>query len=99
MDSANLLAAVVGNDILPDLYISRIPVNSAAQMDAVVDKVIAYEAAPRQDWQRSLMFVADNVPDSAGDFVQFSDNIIAEFIRPGFSAQKLYENDFGCLPG
>ncbi len=99
VDSANLLAAVVGNDILPDLHISRIPVNTAAQMDAVVDKVIAYEAAPRQDWQRSLMFVADNVPDSAGDFVQFSDEIITEFIRPGFAAQKLYENDYGCLPG
>ncbi len=99
VDSANLLAAVVGNDVLPDLHISRIPVNTVAELAAVVDKVIAYEAAPPQDWQRSLMFVADNIPDSAGDFVQFSNDIISEFIRPGFVAQKLYENDFGCFPG
>ncbi len=63
IDSANSLAAVVGDDILPDLFVSRIPVNTSAELDAVVDKIIAYEAAPRQDWQRNLVFIADNVPD------------------------------------
>lgn len=98
IDSANLLAAVVGDDILPDLLISRIPVNSAGELDAVVDKIISYEAAPRQDWQRNLLFIADNVPDPAGsgDFVQFSENIIADYPQPGFTPLRIYENDYGC---
>jgi hypothetical protein len=99
IDSANSLAAVVGEDILPDLFISRMPVNTAAQLDAVVDKIIAYEATPRQDWQRNLLFIADNVPDpaGAGDFVQFSENIIADYAQPGFTPLRIYENNFGCL--
>ena len=96
IDSANSLAAVVGDDILPDLFVSRIPVNTSAELDAVVDKIIAYEAAPRQDWGRNLVFIADNVPDSAGDFVQFSENIIADYAQPGFTPLRIYENDYGC---
>jgi len=98
IDSANSLAAVVGDDILPDLFVSRIPVNTSAELDAVVDKIIAYEAAPRQDWGRNLVFIADNVPDPAGsgDFVQFSENIIADYAEPGFTPLRIYENDYGC---
>jgi hypothetical protein len=98
VDSTNLLASVVGDDILPDVFISRIPVNSSAELDAVVDKVIAYEATPRQDWQRDFVFVADNVPDPAGDFVKLSDDLIKEYQEPGYSVTRIYENDYSCPP-
>jgi hypothetical protein len=68
VDSPNLLATVVGGDVLPDLSISRVPVNSAAQMEAIVDKILAYEGTSLQDWQLRILSVADNGPDSAGDF-------------------------------
>ena len=98
VDSANLLATVVGDDILPDVDISRIPVNSASELEAVVDKIIAYESAPRQDWQRHWVFVADNVPDPAGDFVELSQNMIRDYQEPGYSVSRIYQNDFGCPP-
>ena len=65
VDSSSLLAAVAGDDILPDMAIGRMPVNSAEEMNIVVSKTLAYEQAAPQDWQRRLMFVADNTPDPA----------------------------------
>ena len=65
VDSSSLLAAVAGDDILPDMAIGRMPVNSAAEMNIVVSKTLAYEQAAPQDWQHRLMFVADNTPDPA----------------------------------
>lgn len=98
VDSANLLATVVGDDLLPDVDISRIPVNSAAELEAVVDKIIAYESAPRQGWQRHWIFVADDVPDPAGDFVELSQGIIRDYHEPGYTVSAIYQNDFGCPP-
>ena len=73
-----MLAAVAGDDIFPDMAIGRMPVNSAAEMNIVVSKTLAYEQAAPQDWQRRLMFVADNTPDpaGAGDFVALSEQAI-----------------------
>jgi hypothetical protein len=97
VDSSNSLASVVGTDILPDYLISRIPVNSSAELNNVIDKIIAHEALLSiQPWQQHVMFVADNVPDPAGDFVALANQVIAQQIIAPFTADKIYENDFGC---
>lgn len=96
VDSANLLANVVGSDILPDVMIARLPVNNAQEIADYTSKLINYEAQGVQTWQRNLLFVADNVPDATGDFVYFSDAIAADYQRPGFVTSKIYENDYGC---
>ena len=52
---------VSGNDALADLYIGRLPAGTAAQAEAMVSKIIAYEtAANRKLWERRLVLVADN---------------------------------------
>jgi hypothetical protein len=96
VDSSSLLAAVAGDDILPDLAIGRIPVNSAAEMNIVVSKTLAYEQAAPQDWQRHLLFVADNTPDSAGDFVALSEQAINGSAPKTYAIDRIYENSFGC---
>lgn len=94
VDSANLLATVVGDDPLPDVMIGRIPVNSAAQLQTVIDKIIAYENAPLADWQYHLLFIADDTPDDAGDFVAQSNQIISEYVSGNYAADKVYLDDF-----
>lgn len=94
VDSVALLANVVGDDVLPDLYISRIPVNSPEQLTAVVDKIAAYEDAPMQDWHRNAAFIADNVPDAAGNFLAISEEIIATELPTFYTPQRLYYNDY-----
>lgn len=97
VDSSNLLAAIVGNDALPDLLIGRAVVASQAEMQAIADKIKAYEAAPAAAWQRNLSFVAENTPDPAGDFVAEHEAIIASHLPAGYAITRLYQNDFGCV--
>jgi hypothetical protein len=97
VDSANLLAAVVGNDILPDLFIGRLPVNSVGQLKAIISKIMAYESAGPQDWQRHVLFVADNVPDAAGDFVTMSNDIAAQ-LPARCQVDRIYLNDYCGAP-
>jgi hypothetical protein len=60
------LAAVNGDDSIPDLAIGRLSAGSLAEAEAAVAKVLAFEgSAQRLDGKAVL--VADN-PDSAGDF-------------------------------
>ncbi len=64
--SDNELANVAG-DVLPEMAIGRIPVTTAAALNAVIDKIIAYEAQPAGPWTEYAVFAADN-PDEGGDF-------------------------------
>jgi uncharacterized repeat protein (TIGR01451 family) len=58
-----------GNDVLPDMAIGRIPVQTAAEAAGVVDKIITFEQNQftPEAWQQKIMFVADNA-DSGGNF-------------------------------
>jgi hypothetical protein len=69
-------------DDLPDIFIGRLPANSAAETQAMVQKIINYEAAPPSgNWSRSILLAAD-APDAAGDFHHFSDAILNSYIPP-----------------
>ncbi len=80
VDSANLLATLVGDDFMPDLSIGRMPADSQADLDVMISKVMAYESAPVQDWQKHILFVNDNTPDPAGDFVALAAGLINDYL-------------------
>ena len=98
VDSANLLAAFAGDDILPDVVIGRIPVESEAELRTVIDKIKTYEAQPWEPWRQNVVFVADDVPDDAGDFVALSEGVISDRLPSYLTPVRLYFNDFfpGC---
>lgn len=99
VDSANQLASIVGDDILPDLAIGRLTARTPADITALLAKLTAHEAAPADaPWRRRLLFVADNGPDSAGDFAASMDRVLATSV-PSATMQldKLYL-DAGCGP-
>jgi hypothetical protein len=94
VDSANLLATIIGDDPLPDIHISRIPVNNPSELVAFVDKLISYDQVAFMDWQLNNLFIADDTPDPAGDFVAFSESIIEDYVRPGYTPISLYLDDY-----
>ena len=102
VDSANLLATVIGDDTIPDVYIARIPVNTDSQMAAVVSKITGYESAPLTGWHNNVLFIADNVPDPkyAGDFVWLSEGIISDYLanNPPHQALRIYQDTGGIYP-
>ena len=52
---------VSGADAVPDLYIGRLPANSAAQAAAMVTKIVTYETtANTKGWEKRLVLTADN---------------------------------------
>ena len=66
------------SDRLPDLLFGRLPVKSAGQLSALVNKIIAYETQPEGAWMNRVAFITDNTRhadgsyDNAGDFDAFS---------------------------
>jgi hypothetical protein len=99
IDATNNLANIVGSDMMPDIAIGRLPVNSVGELDTVIDKILAYEnGAKNQSWQRHVMLVADNTPDSAGNFPAFADDLVTNYLPAPFVGDKVYLDDLSCPP-
>jgi hypothetical protein len=77
---------------LPSMAIGRLPAASAADVDAMVAKLVNYEQSPvGGNWQTRVAFVADD-PDSAGDFWAYSDSIASDplYLPAPYSADRIY---------
>jgi hypothetical protein len=88
----NSLAAVRGDDLIPDLAVGRIPVDDASELTAVTAKVLAYEAQPPfgdDSWPPQHFFLTDN-PDSAGDFYLFADAASEAIPQNHYIAEAYY---------
>ncbi len=98
VDSTTLLATLVGDDPVPDVHIGRIPAKSPEELERYIRKVIAYESSTAQQGESKAVFVADNVPDRAGDFVATTNGLIDTYFgaESGFEVQKILLNDLGC---
>ncbi|MFZ1265605.1 MAG: C25 family cysteine peptidase [Anaerolineae bacterium] len=79
-----------GGDILPDLLVGRLPVNTIAETHIVVDKIVRYETSPFPGaWNSNVVFVADDA-DDAGDFAADADRLAAAFIQAPFTPRPIY---------
>jgi hypothetical protein len=72
------IAAVNGEDDLPDLAIGRIPAATVGQAESLVAKLLAWEDSG-QTLEGKVALVADN-PDPAGDFEADVEDIRASFL-------------------
>ena len=84
----NRFVTVAGNDVLPDLHLGRLPVNTVEELGAMVSKIIAYEETPAPgEWRDRVVFVADN-QDAAGSFAALSDEAAA-YVPPEMPVQRI----------
>jgi hypothetical protein len=75
------LAAVNGEDPLPDLAIGRLPATTREQAEALVSKLLAWEDSG-QDLSGNAVLVADT-PDMGGDFEADVEDVRATFLGSG----------------
>jgi hypothetical protein len=70
------LAAVHGDDLLPDVAIGRIPASDAEELRSYIDKILAFEASVHapSSTPGAFVLVTDDA-DSAGDFTRNADDI------------------------
>ncbi len=86
----NRYACLSGEDTVPDMHLGRLPANTAAQAQVMVDKIIAYESSPPAgEWRLRSLFVADNA-DDAGDFAALSDALIPAYYPSPYQAGRVY---------
>jgi archaellin len=91
------LAAVNGDDSLPDLAIGRLPAADVGELQNMIDKIVAFETSDRLLDGR-VVLVTDN-PDKAGNFQTNAEELSATVLsarelrkiylgRMGFSATR-----------
>jgi hypothetical protein len=88
----NRFVAVDGNDWLPDMIIGRLPVNSLAEAQTVVGKIVAYETKPLLgDWNGRITFITDDT-DAAGNFAAHAASLRQAFVTDPWQATALNYN-------
>ncbi len=87
------LAAVNGEDPIPDLAIGRLPARTRAEAERLVAKLLAWEDAG-EDLSGNAVLVADN-PDEAGDFEANVEDVRDRFLA-GRPTQVLKVRELGA---
>jgi hypothetical protein len=85
--SDNRLGDVDG-DGLPEMAVGRIPVLSAAELDAFTGKIAAYEGASTESWTANAVLLAD-ATDLGADFVADNERIASRLPAP-FQVDRIY---------
>ena len=84
----NWYVTLEGNDSIPDMIVGRLPVNSLAGAESVVNKIIRYETSPDTGlWTRTVMLLAST------DRLSFATELDTTFFQPARdSVYKVYES-------
>ena len=96
-------AMVNGDDSVLDMAIGRFPVQSATEVQNVVQKIIDYENAPLiqsqdefavDDWRNVVTMVGDdeltNKEDNQTEHTEDAENIIENLVPDSFEKEKIY---------
>jgi len=70
------------------LVVGRLPAASAAELEATIAKLIAYESSGAAAWKREVVLLADDA-DDGGQFDWESDRVAARVPKP-YNATRLY---------
>ena len=89
----NWFACVSGDDVKPDMYIGRISVQTATDVTNVVNKILSYEQADVQAWNKQMLFVADN----GASFESVDDTLVNSYLPDGYQAFKVYLSQYSSV--
>jgi hypothetical protein len=87
---------ISGNDAVPDLYIGRLPAESAAEAAIMVDKILTYETSPNdKTWQKNTLLIADNQIEAYEATFELMNEEAAMLLPASMNAPfKGYLNDY-----
>jgi hypothetical protein len=77
----------VDGDGLPEVAVGRLPVLSAAELDAYTAKLVGYESAPPADWTGKALLAAD-AADRGANFNADSDAVAGQF-PPAYQVSRI----------
>ncbi|MGD9133765.1 MAG: C25 family cysteine peptidase, partial [Desulfobacterales bacterium] len=86
---------ISGEDALSDMYIGRLPANSAGQAAAMAAKIIAYENALNSgSWEKNVLLVADNPTEAYESVFEAINEQAAALLPSKMVAKKAYLADY-----
>ncbi|MEA3432421.1 MAG: C25 family cysteine peptidase [candidate division WOR-3 bacterium] len=82
-------------DMYPDVFVGRAPVNSFAEAQAFVNKVLTYEQNSPTDYQLKMLFLASNLGEPWPSpwytpMGKFKDYLDSHYVPSRFNITKLY---------
>jgi hypothetical protein len=92
--SDNMIVAVSGNDIAPDLAIGRLSMETVEEGNVLLNKLINYPDDPSKAWKEDILLVASGL--SLEDEIQFGFNdasvaLCETYVTPqGFHCSKVF---------
>lgn len=70
-------------DVLPDLFVGRIPVETAEQAAIVIDKIMAYERLPFDSWNKEIAFANGGINATEQIiFLSQANRLIDDYVNP-----------------
>jgi len=91
----NRFVTISGDDIVPDMNVGRLPANTVAETQVMVDKILQYETlTPEDAWTKNVLFVADNLEGGGGNFYELSDRIADGYADPPANTRELLPEDY-----
>jgi hypothetical protein len=92
--SDNLIAAVAGDDVYPDLAIGRISCETVGEAEILVDKIINYPSDASKKWKQNVLLMASGVNASDENYYGFNDASMTlqnlYLTKNGFEAVKIF---------
>ena len=105
--SDNHMTAVVGNDLLPDLLVGRLPVRNRGEANQILSKILAYETTAHSGpWVTHSLFISDRgkLDQNPGEALDFEALNAAAAVRApaGYTTREIqyftqYFNNPGVL--
>ncbi|MGD2124962.1 MAG: DUF2341 domain-containing protein [Desulfobacteraceae bacterium] len=89
-------ARVSGSDLVPDLYVGRLPAATVGRADDMVNKIVTYETAGNTKmWEKNVLLVADKPVEEYEALFEIMNNDAAALIPTGMNAPfKEYRADY-----
>lgn len=92
--SDNMFAAVIGQDVIPDLAIGRLSCETLDEANILVDKIINYNSDPSKEWKENILLIGAGESNSDENYFGFNNESIRlekGFISPsGYSSTKVF---------
>jgi hypothetical protein len=86
---------ISGEDALADMYIGRLPADSAAQAAVMANKIIAYEtAANTGSWEKNVVLIADDQTEAYEAVFETTNEDAAALLPSKMVPLKGYLNDY-----
>ncbi|MGI6740022.1 MAG: C25 family cysteine peptidase [Brevefilum sp.] len=80
----------LGPETMSQMMLGRLPVNTVAEANAVLQKIFAYEVFPVEgDWSKTVLTVA-GAADSAGDFAKYANNLVRDSLPNPYQAEHVH---------